>query len=265
MTAWRFAILAGEARLGSTESVRLILAASTLNLFLPSKMGDLAKAYVLSNQHGMDGRLALSITILEKALDLASLLFLGVFALIYVAAPNSLLWFFSFVIAVLFLILVAMILPYGLLPAASRLIVGIVPTPVGQEVTRFAEAWQRVVRWYWSVPRIAIAVLLLSVAIWGLHLMQFWVFAQAIGAQIPISQNMAFATLAILAGLVPFTVAGIGTRDAALIHFYGAYLEPGAGAFLGILATLRYVIPAIAGLPFVGGYAQMGGRTHLGP
>jgi uncharacterized membrane protein YbhN (UPF0104 family) len=74
---------------------------------------------------------------------------------------------------------------------------------------------------------------------------------------------MAFATLGILAGLLPLTMAGIGSRDAVIIHFYSAYMSPGAAAVLGVLATLRYVIPAIAGLPFIGNYLSLRGRRDL--
>jgi uncharacterized membrane protein YbhN (UPF0104 family) len=116
---------------------------------------------------------------------------------------------------------------------------------------KFSATWQTVVVWFWSDRRRAGAVTAMSMAIWAGHLFQFWLFALAIGAVIPLIDNMAFATLGILAGLLPFTVAGVGTRDWALVHFYGGYLSPGQGAFLGILATLRYVIPAIAGLPFL--------------
>lgn len=65
---------------------------------------------------------------------------------------------------------------------------------------------------------------------------------------------MAFATLAILAGLLPFTMAGIGTRDAAILFLYAPYLSAGQAAVLGVLATVRYLAPALAGLPFMGDY-----------
>ena len=46
-------------------------------------------------------------------------------------------------------------------------------------------------------------------------------------------------------------MAGIGTRDAAIVYFYRGWLTPGQAAVLGVLATLRYVLPALAGLPFM--------------
>jgi uncharacterized membrane protein YbhN (UPF0104 family) len=65
---------------------------------------------------------------------------------------------------------------------------------------------------------------------------------------------LALAPLAIFAGLIPLTLAGIGTRDTAVIFLYRAYLLPSAGAALGILYTARYLLPALAGLPFLGQY-----------
>ncbi|TIS58452.1 MAG: hypothetical protein E5W91_08240 [Mesorhizobium sp.] len=110
---------------------------------------------------------------------------------------------------------------------------------------------QEMSEWFWSAPIRALGVITLSVVIWGAHLLQFWLFSQALNGHVPVLENAAFATLSILVGLLPFTFAGIGTRDAAVVFFYAPYLSPAAAALLGILATLRYVLPAIAGAPFV--------------
>ena len=66
---------------------------------------------------------------------------------------------------------------------------------------------------------------------------------------------------AICAGLYP-NVAGVGTRDAALIVLFAPYLDAPTAAVLGILCTLRYLIPGLAGLclyrlePVVSGFLQ---------
>ena len=63
--------------------------------------------------------------------------------------------------------------------------------------------------------------------------------------------NLALSSLAILAGLLPLTFAGVGTRDAALVYLYQPYFSASVGAALGILCTSRYFIPALVGLPFL--------------
>ncbi|NEQ26722.1 MAG: flippase-like domain-containing protein, partial [Microcoleus sp. SIO2G3] len=82
LTAWRLQILS-FVKLGWGESNRLILAACTLNMVLPSKMGDIAKAYfmrdtvsgALRDRSSLDGAQSLSLVVFEKACDLLSLLF----------------------------------------------------------------------------------------------------------------------------------------------------------------------------------------------
>lgn len=254
-TAWRFAALVVDAHVGFGEANRLVLAASTLNLFLPSKLGDLAKAYVLSARHGMQGELALSIVVFEKALDMVSLLLWGAFACLYVGLSRPEFAVFAFPVLLLLFLFLLIILPLPAFSSSIRLLGGWLPTGLAAKAERLAETSARMAAWFWQRQWRAFGILLLSVLLWGAHLLQFWLFTRAIGSFVPLFDNMAFATLSILVGLLPFTFAGIGSRDMAIVYFYGAYLTPAGAAFLGILATLRYVIPAVAGIPFAGDLA----------
>lgn len=247
-TAWRFKMLS-RSPLGVGTAARLILSSSTLNLILPSKAGDFAKAWVLTRRYGVDGKLALSVVVLEKMLDLASLLFWGVLALLWIGPDTPLLAAAAAATAGLLLLLTLLLVPGlsgGVLDALSHLL----PGRAGALAAAFGRDWRETLAWFWSETGRAGGTLLLSLGLWAAHLAQFWLFARALGF-VPFLDNMAFATLSILAGLLPFTMAGIGTRDAAIVWFYRDWLSPGQGAVLGVLATLRYVLPAIAGLLFV--------------
>ena len=264
LTSWRFTLVTSGHRLGFVEANRLILAASTLNLFLPSKLGDLAKAHVMARRHAMRPSLALAVVVLEKALDMMSLLVWGVFGVLVVGAAKPVMLLFLAPVGGGFLALALLVSPLPVLPFALSRIGRILPRRAADALSAFASSWQDISRWFWRNPAGAIGVILLSVVIWGAHLLQFWLFSRALGAAIPLLENAAFATLSILVGLLPFTFAGIGTRDAAIVFFYGAYLSPGQGALLGILATLRYVLPAIAGAPFVADFAGLAGGAGRG-
>ncbi|MEO6041897.1 MAG: lysylphosphatidylglycerol synthase transmembrane domain-containing protein [Croceibacterium sp.] len=239
-TALRFRWLSRTA-IGTRLAGRLILAASTLNLVLPSKMGDLAKAWVLERRHGFDRGFALSLVLFEKLLDLAALLVWGVLALVWLQRGDA-----RFVAGTAVVIAALAVLGVLMTPLAER-----VPLPA--RLGAFAGPWHDLVRWFWSDARRAAATLALSLALWAGHLAQLWLFARALG-QVPLVASAAAATLSILAGLLPFTIAGIGTRDLAIVYFYHAWLTPAQCAALGMLATLRYLLPAIAGLPFVSDY-----------
>lgn len=253
LTAWRFMLLV-ENRICFLEANRLILAASTLNLFLPSKLGDLAKGHVLSKRHSMDTGLSYATVILEKTLDMMSLLVWGCGGLVVVGIGRPAMLLFLVPVAGLCAVLMLIILPLRILPIILVTFGQIMPGKVSRILEKSSASWQLISETFWQRPSHAIAVIGLSILIWGAHLFQFWLFSQALHGNVPILQNAAFATLAILVGLLPFTFAGVGTRDAAIIFFYAPYLTAESAALLGILATLRYVLPAIAGAPFVGDF-----------
>jgi len=256
VTALRFGMLS-RTRIGLWPATRLILGASTLNLVLPSKLGDVAKGVVLTGRYGLDAKLAVALVVMERSLDMAALLFWGVLAMLWVGRDEPLMLLAAAGTGGLLLLLLILLSPLRL---ASRLIAlggSIAPGRAGHWLGGFADEWQAAMRWFWSDRRRVAGVWAVSLAIWGGHLAQFWLFAQALG-QMPFLDNMAFATLAILAGLLPFTMAGIGTRDAAIVLLYAPYLSAGAAAVLGVLATSRYLLPALAGLPFMGDYIRRG-------
>ena len=252
VTAMRFGMLT-QTPIGLWSATRLILGASSLNLVLPSKLGDLAKAVALTGRHGFDPKLAVGVVVMERSLDMAALLFWGVLALLWVGWGDAWLMLGAAGAGALLVLLVILLSP---LRFASRLLAlagRIAPGRIGRWLSGFGETWQQAVGWFWSDRRRVAKVAGVSLLIWGGHLAQFWLFAQGLG-RVPFLDNMAFATLAILAGLLPFTMAGVGTRDAAIVLLYAPYLSAGSAAVLGVLATLRYLVPAIAGLPFMGDY-----------
>ncbi len=250
LTAFRFRRLSDNA-VGLGESNRLILAASTLNMVLPSKMGDIAKAWFVTRRGHMGGAAALSLVVFEKACDMLALLVWCVFGLawlglgepVWLGVCAGVLAGLGFGLAALFSTRFAARL-FGIL---GRLPLG----PLGAKVQKFADAWgamQATVRKKRGRPW---RIMALSLVIWLTHLIQIWCFIRALGGdQVGLFTNLALTPLAILVGLMPMTFAGVGTRDAALIFFYQGLLTPAQAAAAGLLCTARYVVPALAGLPF---------------
>jgi uncharacterized protein (TIRG00374 family) len=253
ITAWRFLLLT-RSGLGFAAATRLILSASTLNMLLPSKMGDVAKSWVLTKRYGFDWRHALTIVIFEKLLDLGALLVWGTAALIWMAHGETTLILAALANSAVVAVILLMIAPSSLASAIMLKAAKLLPRRFRAKAADFADKWLEVSRWFWSEPGRAIGTLAVSLALWAAHLAQFWFFAKALGSGIGMVDNMAFATLSIEVGLLPFTMAGIGTRDAAIVYFYRAWVSPAQGAALGVLATSRYLIPALFGLPFISDY-----------
>ncbi len=112
------------------------------------------------------------------------------------------------------------------------------------------QGWEEMQHRVWTDRKRLFYVVQMSLFIWFLHLLHIWMFIVALRAWPPFVASLGLAPLAILAGLLPLTFAGVGTRDAALIFFFKDYFAAPTGAALGLLCTLRYVIPAVAGIPF---------------
>src|SRR5205085_9916362 len=92
-TSWRLQqLMPRSGQLGFGEANRLILVASVLNLVLPSKMGDIAKAYFMRDRGQLPGSLALSLVVFEKACDMLSLLLWCAFGLFFYPAKDALFW-----------------------------------------------------------------------------------------------------------------------------------------------------------------------------
>jgi glycosyltransferase 2 family protein len=252
VTSWRLQqLMPIKGSLGFWEANRLILAASVLNMVLPSKMGDIAKAYFMRDRGHLSGSLALSLVVFEKACDLLSLLLWCAFGLLLYPQKDWLFWMMT--------IGVAGGLIAGVLLLGSKTIANIffkigkkiTPTNIKNKLEKMHISWGEMHDYFWRDRRQLSRITLTSILIWFLHLLQIWFFILALNAQTPFLANLALSPLAILAGLLPLTFAGVGTRDAALILFYQPYFDAATGAALGLLCTSRYLLPAIGGLPFL--------------
>lgn len=284
-TAWRLQqLMPARGQLSFGEANRLILAASVLNLVLPAKMGDIAKAWFMRDKSGLSGSLALSLVVFEKACDMLSLLIWCIFGLLWVKledpdamqafAPPAALARHGFgqetFFWLCFLIVAGSFLAGSLLLGSSRfsarffaLSARYAPKKIGGKLAKLGGSWSEMHDYFWSSKRRLAKVTLTSLFIWFMHLLQIWLFIIALRASVPFWANIALAPLAILAGLLPVpTFGGAGTRDGALIVLYAPYFPADKAAALGVLCTGRYLLPALGGLPFVGPYFQAMKREH---
>lgn len=261
LTAWRLCqLMPGKNLLPFWESNRLILLASVLNLVLPSKMGDVAKSAFMAERGHLRGSLALSMVVFEKACDMLSLLVWCVFGLVLYPHKDGFFWVMTAAIAGGFTGLALLMGSRRFAGLFFGLIARFAPGKIAGKFAVLHESWIEMHTFFWKDKARLIRIGATSVFIWFLHLVQIWMFTLAIREVVPFGANLALAPLAILAGLLPLTFAGIGTRDAALIFLYAAYMPSAAGAALGVLCTLRYVLPALLGLPFIGhAVASLGG------
>ena len=254
-TAWRLKFMVPEnVSIGLLESNRLILAASTLNMVLPSKMGDMVKAYFMRDKGHISGSLALSLVVFEKGSDMLSLLFWCSLGLVAYPSKDLLFWLMTICIGSGFLFCFLILGSRQFSFFCFRLLKWFPLKKLQRSVAEFEAGWLEMHAYFWSDVSRLLVLSFTSIGIWLLHLLQIWLFILSLHGEVAFLTTMALIPLAILAGLLPLTFAGIGTRDAALIYFFAGIVDPETAAALGLLCTSRYFLPALAGLPFLNQY-----------
>jgi hypothetical protein len=237
---WRWQLIGGTARrLGFWEACGMVLAGSSLNVVLPSKLGDMCKGLMLGEkaEHGLAGGLGLAA--LDKLMDIVGLAV--VLALAGILAPKPEAWVLAFWLAtcagvVFVVVLLHAARPIERLPHHKALAALARALNAAIAVRRRRAAWA--------------ASLGLSVLLWFLHIGQIYVFYRAVAGADPAPAAAIFLRVptAIFIGLLPITLAGIGTRDGALI----VLIEPQpVAALVGLFCTLRYVVMALLGVPAI--------------
>lgn len=255
ITAKRLQILSPEsAGISWFEALKLILSASVLNLVLPSKMGDIAKAYFIAEKGRISGSTSLSLMIYEKSCDMLSLMLWCILGLMVYNEKNMLVILLSLIVVSAFVFGILFIVSPGFFHLFFRLFEYTTPNVMGPKIHKIKKSWSDMCALVLDHKPLMCKIALISIFIWFLHLLQIWFFINMLNNQVPFMTHLALAPLAIFVGLLPLTLAGIGTRDAALIYFYQGYLLSSAAAALGILCTSRYIIPAICGIPFFNEY-----------
>jgi hypothetical protein len=217
-------------------------------------MGDIAKAYFMRDRGHLSGSLALSLVVFEKACDLLSLLLWCAFGLLLYPEKDVLFWLMTAGVAGGLIAGVLLLSSRRFAKIFFATAARVAPKKVQLKLDKLRFSWGEMHQYFWSDRRQLGKITLTSIFLWFCHLLQIWFFILALNAWTPFLANLALSPLAILAGLLPLTFAGVGTRDAALIVFYQPYFNEATGAALGLLCTSRYLIPAIAGLPFLQRY-----------
>ncbi|MEQ8381597.1 MAG: lysylphosphatidylglycerol synthase transmembrane domain-containing protein [Coleofasciculus sp. A1-SPW-01] len=230
---------------------QLILIANSLNMVLPSKMGDVAKAYFIKEQGHIDGCLSLCLIIFEKLCDMLSVLICCGFGLFFYDTKSQVLEGVSIFIFLAILGGFVILFSAELMPTIDRTLKINYPR-LHQKSKNLIKSWRTLNHYIWHNKIIFGKIILTSLIISFLNFLQIWLLIIALNAWTPFLISLALTPLAILAGLLPFTFAGIGTRDAAFIMLYQPFFNTPTGAALGLLCTSRYLLPAIMGLPFLG-------------
>ena len=236
---------------GIVEALRLTLVATALNVFLPAKTGDLIKSYFVAKRGGTSAGVSVAIIVYERLCDVFGLMTWCVLGWLVarpvVAGVPSALWPLLGAVGVVCAVLIS-----------SERVARLGPAMMARALPDRLHRWQALLEGWPDLFRVLRGrrgwEALFCLLLWLVHLVQIWMFALALSVPIPFTLCASLSAVALLAGQLPLTVAGLGARDVALVVLLSGYVRPEAAAAMGILIATRGLLPPLAALPFMRSY-----------
>jgi uncharacterized protein (TIRG00374 family) len=253
LRAIRFYYVAPRGALPNTrEAFRLTLVASALNVFLPAKAGDLAKGYFLARGSDTPPAVALATVVYERLCDVFALITWCVIGWIVadpvVSGVPQALWPALAVLAAFCFVLCFFERPGRAVPVLAR---KLLPHQRLRKLHDLAEGWPGLQRTLGGRRRWIVGY---SLILWLTHLIQIWMFTFALSAPLSFTIVTSLSAVALMAGQIPFTIAGLGARDVLLVVLLGRYMTRESAAAMGVLISTRGLLPPLMGLGFLRGY-----------
>lgn len=232
---WHMVIRAAGFNVSFWKIFKIIGSSLSLSI-VPGRLGDLARSYPLRNKIPMSQ--SIGTIVLEKIIDVCVLIVFSGIGLMFWGHP---------VIAGLMFFLALGAIP---LLGALNLLIKKLSLENGL-VNKLRDA-------IFILNEVKKRKLTLFIAIlasggnWTISMIQiYWLF-KAVGSAVPLSAVFAFQPLSIFMGLIPITIAGVGTRDSAILYFFRNFAAPEQSLAVGILYGLQsYWITALLGIPLL--------------
>jgi uncharacterized protein (TIRG00374 family) len=239
---WRVILRAMGYELPIKEGLYAFLASAPLAAITPSRAGDLLRASVISRRvpvvRGLGSVFA------DRLIDIQSLALLA-----GAGAVATERWLEAIVIGT------GVFAAWGALALVlwqRERVVRMWP------FSRFRERFEELLDAFVSLrehPRLLALQLAYSLLVWVCILAIVYSLSLLFRAELDVAEVVALWPLATLFGLIPLTLSGMGTRDAAFIFMLGAYGHGDLNEGSVLLATLAYALVsswlwAVVGLPF---------------
>jgi hypothetical protein len=250
---WWLAKSIAQVDISASTAFGHVLGSYSANLIIPGKLGEFFRSFWLNTD---DRPLGVFLVFFEKILDVTAILIILEVALL-IEHPMS---------------LELLISSKGLALAGTSLILIILLI-----ITYQKQRLEKLVSFVLSkklpmlnlqslrnmkidLPK-GISFLISSLILWLVQIFQFVVMFTMLGVSIPIDSVYAGSSLALLAGALPLTIGGIGSRDAALMWYFSPSIEPEVILGIAMLSLLRVIIPGVIGIPFFYKYNTRTSRT----
>jgi hypothetical protein len=223
--------------------VRIFFVSTFLGTFLPSVGGDAVRAYGIAKLN-MRGGDAVASVFMDRMLGIASL-FLMALAGLTLARDLASNWVIvaSLGLAAMACLVTLLLVFSQRADVLTSMILMRLPGAVQQRGLRLLESIQRYATHHAQLAK----VLVCSVAVQVIRILQAYYLGRGLGIEAPLSTYFAFLPLILLVMLLPVTVSGLGTGQAAFLWFFARAGVPAAAAVA--LSVLFIGLGIVGNLP----------------
>jgi len=233
---WHWVLRATGQKIGILNCMILTMGAWPLNIFLPSRTGDFFRVAFVGKKNSKS--MVFGSIVAEKILDVSCLALIGLLGAVAIKSK-------TFAIVFIGLLVLVALLNQGL-----WLFEKLFKERKGPLLDK-ANLVIQATNILSSCPKYAAVAGGFSSIKWFFPVVQALLFFKAFGIHVPLIEIAARLPLSIFAGILPITLAGVGTRDAAMIFFFKAFAPASAILGVAILYSLySYFLYATLGIPF---------------
>jgi glycosyltransferase 2 family protein len=214
----------------------ITIATYAFNVIIPSKGGDLIKCWSLRDIISISR--GAGMVILERFLDIILLCLMAFIGSLFIKNVKLMsLSFLLLLILMICLLLLCILRSFNIKNKFLERVKGI-----GFALESFFNNY-----------KYSLFIILIGTFIWVGSAFQIYILYIAVGQKVPFLFSMAVVPVAIFIGLIPVSIGGMGTRDAALIYLFSAYASESGSLIVGLFfSLLRYWFLALLGIPFLG-------------
>jgi len=223
---WKLVLNYIKCYISFKEAFFIHVSAFPISLIMPVKSGDLIKSLYLKRQNKLSFKKATSTLVFDNAMDLFTLLFFIFIAFIFLSVQFPYELYFWFSIMAFFLVCVILI--------AKK-----IPSD-------FFYSFKVI-----SLKKTLI-IFILSLAGYFMSFISAYFVFLAIDVAIPFMKIVFYFPLITLIAILPITISGFGTREAATIFFLSNYASLESLLSAGILLSfIIVVVPSLVSLLFM--------------
>ena len=232
---WHLILRSMGFRIGVFRCIFIIVGLWPISTISPARSGDLLKAFCLRKE--IKPMVVAGSVLSERILDLISLSMFSLVGGILLHIP--LIIYLSVALLVLLVVAVVFI---------KFFMTRYVPPKLREKINWLFLSLQELLHH----PAYSLYVVLLTATNWIVSFLMVWIFFRSVDAVVPFGATVTIFPVAILVGLLPFTIAGMGTRDSAMVYLFAAYATPSQAVAAALLYSFfGYWLLAVVGLPFM--------------